>query len=146
MSFMSSRRLTTITLPLQPILAIQNTLGESDLAIGMSTLIFSQNMIVAVLNSGASTLFSSGLRTKIRDHAPSVDPETVIAAGATGVRDVVPSGQLRNVLTGYVEAVDQVYYITLASLGMCFVVVWGLGWQDIRGNSRDSRRMSILAI
>ncbi|KAJ0107115.1 hypothetical protein J7T55_014643 [Diaporthe amygdali] len=126
-----------------PILAIQNTLGATDIAVGMSTLIFAQNMITSVLNSVASTVFNSGLRTQIPRYAPSIDPETVIEAGASRIRDVVPASELRHVLMGYVRAVDQVYYITLASFGLSCAVVWGLGWRDIRGNPRGSAMVAI---
>lgn len=115
------------------------------MAVGMSTLIFAQNIIASVLNSAASTVFSSGLRKQIPRHAPDVDPEVVIEAGATRIRDVVPASELRAVLTGYVKAVDQVYYITLASLGICCVVVWGLGWKDVRTNPRGSRMSFVIA-
>lgn len=141
----SSRRLTKTMLSFQPILAIQNTLGHEDLSVGMSTLIFSQNIIASVLNSVASTVFNSGLRTQIPRHAPDIDPEVVIEAGATRIRDVVPASELRAVLMGYVTAVDQVYYITLASFGICLVVVWGLGWRDVRSNPRGSRMSLVIA-
>lgn len=139
----SLQKLTTVMSLLQPILAIQNTLGATDIAVGMSTLIFAQNMITSVLNSVASTVFNSGLRTQIPRYAPSIDPETVIEAGASRIRDVVPASELRHVLMGYVRAVDQVYYITLASFGLSCAVVWGLGWRDIRGNPRGSAMVAI---
>lgn len=132
-------------MPEQPILAIQNTVGGEDLAVGMSTLIFAQNIIASVLNSAASTVFSSGLRSQIPKYAPSIDPEAVIEAGATGLREVVPASELRAVLRGYVKAIDQVYYVTLASFGICVVIVWGLGWRDVRQNPRGSRMSFVIA-
>lgn len=111
----------------------------------MSTLIFAQNIIASVLNSVASTVFNSGLRTQIPRYAPDIDPEVVIEAGATRIREVVPADSLRDVLMGYVIAVDQVYYITLASFGICLVVVWGLGWRDVRNNPRGSRMSLVIA-
>lgn len=111
----------------------------------MSTLIFSRNIIASILNSVASTVFNSGLRTQIHRYAPSVDPEEVIEAGATAIRDVVSGSELRNVLRGYVQAVDQVYYVTLASFGICVAVVWGMGWKDVRRNPRGSRLSSVIA-
>ncbi|KAG8169025.1 hypothetical protein KVR01_001774 [Diaporthe batatas] len=128
-----------------PILAIQNVLKAEDLSVGMSTLIFARNIIGSILNSVASSVFNSGLRTQIHRYAPSVDPDVVIEAGATGIREVVSGGELRNVLRGYVIAVDQVYYITLASFGICLFVVWGMGWRDVRNNPRVSR-MSLITV
>ncbi|KAI0812138.1 putative MFS multidrug transporter [Xylaria sp. FL0064] len=120
-----------------PILAVQNSLASSDIPIAISILIFFQNIVSAVWLAIASTILTSSLQSYIPRFAPSVDPATIIQAGATGIRDVVPDGLvLTQVLSAYSKAIDNTFYIAAVSLGAGLFFIWGMGWNDIRQKKR----------
>lgn len=90
-------------------------------------------MITAIWLTIANTIFNNSLRTLIPEYAPSINPQVVIDAGATGIRDAVSDGPvLYQVLSAYSEAIDNTFYISAASLAVSLFFVWGTGWKDIR--------------
>jgi hypothetical protein len=116
----------------KPIIAIQNSLPPSEISVGMSILMFIQTLSGAVFLTFADVLFSTGLKSLIPKDAPGVNPEVIISAGATGIRDVVSSENLPGVLKAYADSVDRVFYMS-AGLGVvCMVFAFGMGWKDVR--------------
>ncbi|PKX89993.1 uncharacterized protein P174DRAFT_288124 [Aspergillus novofumigatus IBT 16806] len=55
----------------------------------MSILMFSQALAGALFLAFADVIFSAGPKSLILKDAPNVDSQAIIAAGATGLRDVV---------------------------------------------------------
>ncbi len=67
--------------------------------------------------------------------APAVDPNTVIAAGATGFRALVPAYRIPGVLEAYAQAVDRVFYLTTGAAICSFFFAWGMGWATVKKKS-----------
>ena len=98
----------------------------------MSILMFIQTLAGAVFLTLADVIFDTGLKSLIPKDAPNVNPETIISAGATGIRDVVSSQDLPGVLQAYATSIDYVFYMT-AGLGVVIVIfAFGMGWKDVR--------------
>ncbi|KAE9370273.1 putative MFS multidrug transporter [Stipitochalara longipes BDJ] len=115
-----------------PILAIQNNLAPQDIPVGMSLVMFSQNMGAALFVSFAQTILSTTLVHELPILAPGINVEAVIAAGASNFRDVVPKALLRGVLFAYDRAIDRVFYLAAGSAVAGFVVCWGMGWKSVK--------------
>ena len=105
---------------------------QAQVAIAMSLIMFSQTFGGAVFPSLAETTFSNSLRSELPRYAPSINPEAVIAAGATVIREVVTKNELAGVLITYSKSVDRVFYLTAGAAVICFWFAWGMGWRDIR--------------
>lgn len=104
----------------------------SEISVAMSILVFCQTFGGAIFLTLAETILTASLRTQIPIYASGVDPEVVIAAGATAVRDVVPLKELTGVLEAYARSIDRVFYLTVgASVGI-FIFAWGMKWTDVR--------------
>jgi hypothetical protein len=105
----------------------------------MAILIFSQSFGAAVFLSFAETIFSNSFRKLIPEYAPSVNGQSIIAAGATGFRKIVSGKDLAGVLIAYGKSVDRVFYMA-AGMGVgCFVFAWGMGWKDLRKKKEISK-------
>ncbi|CAI7653381.1 unnamed protein product [Penicillium pancosmium] len=115
-----------------PLIAIQNTLSPSQISVGMAILMFTQTLSGAVFLTFADVIFSSGLKTLIPRDAPNADLVAIIAAGATGMRDVVSADDLPGVLKAYAGSVDRVFYMAAALSVVCVAFSFGMGWKDIR--------------
>lgn len=98
----------------------------------MALIMFSQSFAGALFLSFASVIFSNSLKTEIPKYAPSVNPEVVIDAGATGFRKAVTSSELPGVLTAYAKSIDRNFYLTAGMAVGCFICAWGMGWKDLR--------------
>ncbi|KAK2026385.1 major facilitator superfamily transporter [Colletotrichum zoysiae] len=116
----------------QAIIAVQANSAPSRLPVVMATLVFLQTFAGAVFLTVAAVIFSEGLGTNLAKYAPSVDAKTVLDAGGTGFRTVVPQEDLPGVLMAYSRSINEVFYL-LAALGVVtFALGWGMGWVDIR--------------
>jgi hypothetical protein len=98
----------------------------------MSFIIFSQAFGGAIFLAFAQTIFSNSLNSELVRYAPSVNPEVVIAAGATSIQSVVAESELAGVLMAYSTSVDRVFYLATATGVAWFFFAWGMGWRDVR--------------
>lgn len=117
---------------LQPIVAIQNVLPQKDVSIGMSLLVFSQNLGGALFLSFDETAFSNGLDQAIPKFTPGVNPQVVINAGATGFRAVIPESAVPGILKAYSQALSHVFYIAAATAAASLLFGLGMGNKNIK--------------
>jgi hypothetical protein len=89
----------------QPITAIQNLLPPKETSMALSQVFFGQYLGGAVFLALGETIFTNTLRSSLKSDAPSIDPDTVINAGASAVRSLVPDGDLDGVLRAYDHAI-----------------------------------------
>jgi hypothetical protein len=85
-----------------------------------------------------NVIFDSSLRPQILEHAPGVDADAVMAAGATKFRDIVSAQDLPGVLVAYANCFDRVFYLVAAVSVLTWAAAWGMGWKDIRKTKQGS--------
>lgn len=78
------------------------------------------------------------LKKQLRQNAPTIDPEVVLAAGVTAFRKVVPATSVPSVILSYSKSVDRVFYMAWGLTLAAFVFSFGLGWVDIRKHQHES--------
>lgn len=71
-------------------------------------------------------------------HASGLDGHTVVSAGATGLRDVVPEQYLPDVISAYMEALRWTFRLSLILECVAFLGAIGMEWRKVRGH--DSRK------
>ncbi len=116
--------------------AIQTALPKDQVPVGMALVIFAQTFGGALFLTFAQTDFGNGLSKAIGTLAPSVNAETVVAAGASAVRMVVPGSELAGVLGAYDRAVQHVFYLATGAAAVTLVFCWGMGWKNVKGTKR----------
>ncbi|CAI7632202.1 unnamed protein product [Penicillium palitans] len=115
-----------------PLLAVQNNTPKEKISIVTSLVVFSQNFGGAIFLSLAQVIFSASLKSELKTLSPQTSSETIIAAGAAGVRDVVSAKALPGVLLAYNQAIVHVMYLAVAAAGGTFLFAFGMGWTSIR--------------
>ncbi|EIT75068.1 major facilitator superfamily domain-containing protein [Aspergillus flavus] len=115
-----------------PMVAIQNQVTADEVSTALALMTCSQTLGGAIFLAVGQVIFAQALRVKIPQHAPAVDPETVIGAGATGFRDVVSFQDLPGVLTAYAKSVDRVFYLGVGLSVAQFVFAWGVGLKNVK--------------
>lgn len=114
------------------IIATQAAISSRELSSAMSFIVFCQSLGPAVVLALCQLVFIQGLKTQLPLHAPDVNTTAVIQAGATQFRALISDTDLPDVLTGYSDSIDQVFYLLAGLSAAGGLVLWGMGWQDIR--------------
>ncbi|KAI1150240.1 major facilitator superfamily domain-containing protein [Nemania diffusa] len=114
------------------ILATQMAVPSSQLSSAMAFIVFCQSLGPAIILAVCQLIFIHGLQTELPRHAPNVDAAEIIKAGATRFRELVAVQDLPGVLVGYANSIDHVFYLLAGLSAFSGLVLWGLGWQDIR--------------
>ncbi|ROW05847.1 hypothetical protein VMCG_05198 [Cytospora schulzeri] len=122
-----------------PFVAVQNALPKRLIPAAMSMLMFTGNFFGAVAVVLCQTIFTNSLSELVPKYAPSVDPQVVIDAGSTKVREVVASDQLAEVMVAYAKSIDRTWYFDAAIAALAFVFGWLLGFKDIRKKREDEK-------
>jgi hypothetical protein len=97
------------------------------IAISTSLIVFCQYFGGALFVSFAQTVFTNGLVNAVPGFAPGLDPQTIISAGATGVRAVVPEASVPGILLAYNQALNHTFYLAAGAAVATFIACWGMG-------------------
>ncbi|KAJ5629587.1 hypothetical protein N7528_003244 [Penicillium herquei] len=129
-----------------PLVAVQNNVPLSQIAVSMAFLKFCQNFGGSMLLSFAGTAFDIGLEHALPKYAPGVSYATVSSAGVSGIRTEIPKDKVAGVIMAYVVAVQEVFYIVAGTTAVAVVFSCGLGWKSVKKTKnsgldvpRDSR-------
>lgn len=111
--------------------APQTALPIEDVPIGTAIVMFTENLAAAIMVSVAQTVFTNGLVSNINVFAPGMDPNTIINAGAAGLKSHVPTQLYSVVLYAYNMSLARTFYVGVG-LSCCslFGVVW-LEWISV---------------
>lgn len=115
-----------------PIIAVQNNSGKKEVSIVNALVVFSQNLGGAIFLSLDQVIFSNGLRHNLEIHAPGIDPTVIVAAGAVGIRTVVPPASLPGVILAYSKTFDRVMYLATGVAGGAMLAALGMRWMSVK--------------
>ncbi|EXJ81980.1 hypothetical protein A1O1_08047 [Capronia coronata CBS 617.96] len=120
-----------------PFIAVQVVLGKKDMPVGNAVAIFFNSLGGAISISIAQNIFSNGLVKQIPKYTDGVDPQVIIAAGATHIREVTPPSQLAGVLYAYNIAVTNSYILAIACAVLAFLFSLGFEWKSVKGKKLE---------
>ena len=121
-----------------PVIAIQTVLRLEDVPVGTSLILFTQTLGGAIFVSVAQNIFTNKLISGIIARVPNIDPQFILATGATSLRTAVSSTDLPAVLLAYNAALDQVFYIAVAMATLSIVGALGMEWKSVKGKKVDA--------
>lgn len=98
----------------------------------MAVLVFSQTLGGALFLAFSQTAFTNGLGQALQTFAADVDVQTLLVAGASAFREVVPKGSLAGVLLAYNQALNHVFYIAAGAASVSFACCWGMGFKNVK--------------
>ncbi|KAI0401576.1 major facilitator superfamily domain-containing protein [Xylaria palmicola] len=115
-----------------PIVA-QTVLPPQDIAVGTAMVLFVQIFGGALFVSVAQNVFASNLVQGLASlDIPGLDPRMVLTAGATNLRDVVPSEDLSRVLVKYNDAVVKTFQLGLIVSAISIIGALGVQWKSVK--------------
>lgn len=114
---------------------MQAVVSGADLPVGNAVAIFFNTLGGALAVSIAQNIFSNGLKTEIPKFTTGVSADVVFAAGATGIRQVVPAAQLAGALEAYNQALENTFIMPIAVVGLAFVSSALFEWKSVKGKN-----------
>ncbi|ORY02746.1 major facilitator superfamily domain-containing protein [Clohesyomyces aquaticus] len=123
----------------QPLVAVQTVLDVKDVATGSSAIILVQTLGGTIFVSIAQSIFTNQLVKSLHQLVPSLDPATVLSAGATDLRRVVSAEMLPGVILAYNTALTRAF---LASAALSAVSVMGalaMPWMSVKKSKAEGK-------
>jgi hypothetical protein len=122
----------------QPWSAIQTTLAEKDVPLGLAGVGFAISLAAAVSISICQNVFTNLLRRDLQAGAiPGVDAGHVIQQGATGFLQDVADNEKSSVLVVYNSAVTSCFWLPVAAACVAFVAALGMKWNSVKEKKKD---------
>ncbi|CAK7226502.1 hypothetical protein SCUCBS95973_006221 [Sporothrix curviconia] len=119
----------------QPLMAVQTVLDIKDVPTGTSVIVFLQTLGGALFVSICQNIFTNKLTENVHRLVPGLDPETVLAAGATGYQKVVSAADLSGVTLAYSEALTQTFVVSTALAAMTIIGSAAIEWKSVKGKN-----------
>ncbi|KAJ8064946.1 hypothetical protein OCU04_007250 [Sclerotinia nivalis] len=131
-----------------PLMLSQVVVKAKDVSIATPIIIFAQSMGSAFAIPAAQAIFQSQLIKSLRAFAPDIDPQVVLAAGATskGISSL-PEASLPEISRSYVEALRYTFALGIPVAGMAFVVSFFMPWfryQDAGKKEEDVNGRTVM--
>lgn len=127
----------------QPMVAVQSVLGDEDMPIGISVILFGQAIGTALVLSIAETIFASRLRTNISDIAgAALERHRLIEGGAQGIIKAITGsdGSLAQLMNAYNKAITQTFYVPVAMAALSVVGAVAIEWRNVKHEEERRRR------
>ncbi|RYP52330.1 hypothetical protein DL769_010696 [Monosporascus sp. CRB-8-3] len=116
-----------------PNMIIQTTTPPGDLSTANAIILFFQVVGGAFTLSASQSGFVNEMVHTAATTAPSVNPATLIATGATDIRIAFSADQILGVLLAYLAGLRVVWAITCSLAGVSFVTTGFASWKRIHG-------------
>ncbi|OTA99046.1 hypothetical protein M426DRAFT_76619 [Hypoxylon sp. CI-4A] len=122
----------------QPGMAAQASLPKKDVSTGVAVTFFFRNLGGAIFVSIGENVFENEL-IKNLSHIPGLNAQVILNAGATGLRNVVDSQYLQEVLTAYNGALVKVYYCAVAVSAATMVGALTMEWRNVKKDEKAKK-------
>ena len=116
----------------QPLVAVQTVLDMKDIPTGTAVVLFFTTLGGTIFVSVAQSVFTNQLVSSLVQLVPSLDPETVLTAGATNLQHSLPAQLLSDVILAYNTALTKAFLIS-ASMGA--ITIFGstlMPWNSVK--------------
>jgi hypothetical protein len=118
-----------------PILAVQVVLRKPDIPTGLVMIMFFQMLGGALAPSVGQNLFTDGLLQNLTK-VQGIDAAAVVAAGASGFREIVPSELMNAVVDAFNSALRNVFWVGLATPALAWRASWAMEWRQLPDSER----------
>ncbi|KAJ5385390.1 hypothetical protein N7517_003301 [Penicillium concentricum] len=115
----------------QPSMAAQTILPMNEVAIGVSLMFFAQSLGGAVFIAVAQSLFQNYLGANL-PHIQGIDVAKVLATGATGLSNSVPTTKLAEVLALYNDGLRRSFIVAVAVSCLMIIPALTMEWKSIK--------------
>jgi len=124
----------------QPMIAVQTVLAIDDVPIATSLVVFMQTLGAAVFVAAAQAVFGNTLITNLEKQLPpgsSLNPESILGAGATHIYSTVPPPLQRLVMQAFNDAITRVYIVSICASSLTLFGSLAMEWRSVKKRQKD---------
>ena len=121
----------------QPVVAVQTVLDIKDVAVGASLIIFTQSIGGAMFVPVGQTVFTNRLVSSLKEHAPAVDPKSVLDGGAAGLGTRFAADVLQGIVLSWNEALTRTFVVAAAMGAFTVIGAAFVEWKSVKGKQID---------
>jgi MFS family permease len=114
-------------------IAVQTVLEPKDVPTEISLVFFCQQLGGAIFVSVGQNVFNTKLISGLTSISKDLDPYMIFNTGATALRNIVPAGDLPEVLVRYNEALKWVFIVAVIMASLSALVSFTLEWRSVKG-------------
>jgi len=119
----------------QPLMAVQTVLDIKDVPTGTAVVAFMQVLGGALFVSVAQTVFTNELVDNIVEYAPGLDPQIVLATGATSIQKMIPEAFLEGVTLAYSDALTRSFIVCVVTACITVIGAACVEWKSVKGKN-----------
>ncbi|KAI0895981.1 MFS general substrate transporter [Annulohypoxylon nitens] len=123
--------------------AAQANANAKDMSTVTSTLYFFQVIGGAFSTSAAQCTFVNVLTLVLPSTAPEVNPQLVVASGASELRNIFPANQIPGILLAYMEGLKAAFAVSVGMAGLSFVLSLACPWNRLNPKSLNSGSIGV---
>ena len=123
----------------QYFLAVQAVLQPKDVPIGIALVLFSQNLAGAIFVSVGNTIIRNRLASGlVQLHVTNVDGASLLSAGATAIRKLVPPAQLPSLIQLFSHALHDVFVLAIPLTLLALACAGPMKWKNLKKKQIDA--------
>ena len=117
----------------QGVIAVQTVLRLDQVPIGIAAIVSMQSLGGALFVFVGNSILQNRLTAaSVANQLPGVDIATVISAGATQFRSIVPADVLPALLVVYNDALEKVFICAIPLCGLACIAALNLEWRSVK--------------
>lgn len=124
----------------QPLVAVQTVLDMKDVPTGTSVVIFLQMLGGTIFVSVGQSVFTNQLVRSLAQLVPSLDPRTVLGAGATNLQHTLPANLLPGVILAYNTALTKVFLVSASMAAVSVIGSTLMPWESVKKEKMDEKK------
>jgi len=127
----------------QPIMAVQTVLPPTEVPVGVTTIISMQSIGGAIFVSVAESVFQNKLISALHTDVPTIDPEIIVANGASGLISTVEkigTQYVAGVLEAYNSAVVTTFVVGTVMACLSLLGALGMEWRPVKGSKKAANK------
>jgi hypothetical protein len=113
-------------------MAVQMVVSLSDIPVATSVSLLFQQLGSTIAVAVAQAVLLNQLLPGMQDINPNLTSKDIIAAGATGLKELVMESQLPIVLRMYASGLDGTFKVAAAFSGVGLLASLGIEWKNIK--------------
>lgn len=122
-------------------LAAQTVLPRRDVSSGASLMFFGQTLGGSVfLSVGQNVLDNRLIQSLTNLHIPNFNPKSITSAGATDIRDLVPTAYMKELLVAYNDALMNTLYVAVAMACFSMVGAAAMEWRSVNQKKGEQQQ------
>ena len=116
----------------QAFTAIGAVMGDADVPLASSLIIFAQMFGSTIFVLAAESVFTNSLVAGLQQEAPGLDPASVLDIGATSLRDKIDSRYIDVAIAVYNSSITKAFILATALASLAMVGALRVEWKSVK--------------